>query len=211
MLTKPNIKKAIGNRPWDLANKTLYHLCHKHPKHKNDEEIIAKVWTIGRTYSAAIERRKAHLEIQGYDFYPKCVAPCIRKSDIDKWFSSLKGIRSVDHNNLKHILEVHYNVINLFEKISGLKKRSLASKYLHFHFPDLFFLFDARAKKAIQMFSNIISRSGRFDGKCDKDYRKFCENCLQVRDHIKEQCGMTLTPRQLDNLLLDLSNSKSNN
>lgn len=206
--TETEIKKAIGNSPWDLANQTLYDLCKKHPDHNDDEEIIAKVWTIGRTYSAEIERRKSHLEIQGYEFYPKRVAPCIRKSDIDKWFSSLNGIRSVNQNNLKPILDVHSYVTNLFENISGLEKRSLASKYLHFHFPDLFFLYDSRAKKAIQKFSNIFSRKGRFNPNVDNEYRKFCEKCLQLRDYIDHKYsyllnGKKFTPRQLDKLLHD--------
>jgi len=34
---------------------------------------------------------------------------------------------------------------DIFTKISGIEKRSLSSKYLHFHFPDLFFLYDSRA------------------------------------------------------------------
>lgn len=118
MLTETKIKNATSNSPWDLANKTLYDLCCKHPCHKVDEEIIAKVWTIGRTYSAAIERGRSHRGIQGFDFYPKCVAPCIRNSDIDKWFCSLKGIGPVDHNNLKPILEVHYDVSKLFGEIN---------------------------------------------------------------------------------------------
>ena len=58
MFTEREINKAISKHPWDLANKTLYDLCSKHPNHKNNEEIIAKVWIIGRTYAAAIERRK---------------------------------------------------------------------------------------------------------------------------------------------------------
>ena len=45
------------NRVWDLGNKVLYDLCSSYPYHKTDEEIIAKIWLIGRSYAAAIERR----------------------------------------------------------------------------------------------------------------------------------------------------------
>ncbi len=208
------LSKATSNSPWDLANKSLYDLCSEHPNHKNDEEIIAKVWTIGRTYSAAIEdRRIIHLKIPSYDFYPKIVAPIIRKSNIDKEFSKLKDIKTVNDKNLKDILEVHQYVTDRFFKISGRRKRSLASKYLHFHFPDLFFLYDANAKNAIQKFSNISNRSKRFR-KEDVNYRRFYVKCLKVRDHIIQECGdilkgKKLTPRRLDKLLLDLSSSKS--
>lgn len=209
MLTKTLIKNAISKRPWDLANETLYDLCRKYPSHKDNKEIIAKVWIIGRTYAAAIERRKPSEEFKGADFYTEHVAPRIRNSNIDQWFSTLKDNTAVDHGSLERILAVHCNVTNLFEEISGLEKRSLASKYLHFHFPALFFIFDTRAVNAIRKFSSITSRVRRFGGVADNEYRKFCEKCLQVRDHIKKQYRKTLTPRQLDNLLLDLSNSKS--
>jgi len=38
----------------------------------------------------------------------------------------------------------------LFSKISGLNKRSLASKYLHFHVPELFYISDSRAYDAMR-------------------------------------------------------------
>lgn len=209
ILLEDLLAEAASNSPWDLANKTIYDLCRKHPKHKDDKEIIAKVWIIGRTYAAAIERSKSRGKFKGNDFYVDCVAKCIRKSHIDEWFSSLKDIRSLDHDTLKPILKVHCKVTNLFEDISEQEKRSLASKYLHFHFPKLFFLYDSRTKNAIKKLSNIIGRAGRFDGCADNEYRKFCEKCLKLRDHIKEQFGKTLKPRELDKLLLDLSRSKS--
>lgn len=206
MLTKTKIENAISNSPWDLANNTLYDLCKQYPKHNNNEEIIAKVWTIGRTYSAAIERRKSGGKFQGDDFYVDRVAPHIIKSPIDEWFFSLKDIESLDQDSLTLILETHCKVTNLFEDITNdkkNKKRSLSSKYLHFHFPELFFIYDSRAEKGVKKLSEITGRARRYDGVADNVYRKFCEKCLIVRDHIKEQYGKTLTPRQLDKLLLD--------
>jgi len=110
-------------------------------KHADDDAIIAKVWIIGRTYSAAIERRKPGKAQTptGDEFYTDHVAPGIRNSPMDKWLARLKPLGSVNHNSLPQILDVHAKVTELFRSLSGLNKRSLASKYLHFHFPKLFF------------------------------------------------------------------------
>ena len=48
------------------------------------------------------------------------------------------------------MVKVHYLTTKLFSKISGLNKRSLASKYLHFHVPELFYIFDSRAYDAMR-------------------------------------------------------------
>jgi len=52
---------------------------------------------------------------------------------------------------------------------------------------------------------SAIPTPTRDHGKADKEYGPFADRCLQIRDHLKEQHGVTLTPRQLDNLFLDLS------
>ena len=91
-ITKQAIEDALKkNRVWDLGNKVLYDLCSCHPHHKTDEEIIAKVWLIGRSYAAAIERRKNKTtDSEGDFFYEETVAPKIKNSEIDKWFEEIR-------------------------------------------------------------------------------------------------------------------------
>ena len=43
---------------WTLTNKVLYKLCQDYPGNSNLQEIATKVMIIGKTYSAAIERRR---------------------------------------------------------------------------------------------------------------------------------------------------------
>lgn len=203
--------RATSDRPWDLANKVLYTLCKRHPNHTDEQEVIAKVWLIGRSYAAAIERRRRlpNEKLKGDRFYTRKVAPKIRNSEIDIWLSSLKGIRNINENNIDTILDVHFKVMKLFKNISKLEKRSLASKYLHFHSPRLFFIYDSRAASTLRKFSEIkgqISISSHT--KADDEYRKFIEKCLLLRKHAQEQHGHFLSPRQLDNLLIDIANKK---
>lgn len=203
-ITRDQIDAATAGNDWDLGNKVLYELCKKYPAHKTKSEIVAKIWLIGRSYAAAIERRKKNEDdaFEGDGFYLEKVAPAIMNSDIDVWISSLKGFKKITNKNLHHILSVHYQVTELFSDISGLNKRSLASKYLHFHCPRLFYIYDSRVLSALSHISNIVGRAGRSTCEADNEYRKVVEKCLRLREHVRENHNVILSPRELDNLLL---------
>lgn len=196
----------LNNYPWTLGNAVLYKLCKDHPLHKTDKEISAKIWLIGRAYAASIERRKNKYNIND-DFYSDVVVPKIRKSDIDKWIKNCKSERSKEL-----CLSAHKKTTDLFKDISGLKKRSLASKYLHFHLPNLFFIYDSRSGSAInillkQLNARIINI--KFDNnKSDKVYAKFFTKCLRAQSEIKKQYNILLDNRQLDTLLISIANQK---
>lgn len=194
------LKKAIDISTWDLSNQILYEMCQKYPHHKNDGEIVAKVLLIGRVYSAAIERRK-NVENISSEFYRGEVAPSIRKSKIDVWLNALTDFGRPTFENCAQIISVHKKVTDLFKEISGLEKRSLASKYLHFHFPDLFFIYDSRSSNALRK----IEHSSTWNSSLveyDRAYSKFFLRCLVFTEKVKNECGTYLTPRQLDKYLL---------
>lgn len=203
MLTKRVVEKAIGDSPWHFANKVLYDLCRDHPKHVDKHIVIAKVLLIGRAYAAAIERRKTKQDGSD-DFYLKTVGPQICNSKIDTWIESTYEYSNPSVHSTPSVLTAHNNLTTLFKKISGLEKRSLASKYLHFHRPELFFIYDSRAEVAMRELSHIVGRAERSTGAFDNNYRKFTNKCLALRDHINEQYGCVLNPRQIDNLLLSI-------
>jgi hypothetical protein len=100
---------------------------------------------------------------------------------------------------------VHGQTTRLFSEISHLEKRSLASKYLHFHVPKLFFIFDSRAVEAMREFSDILPRAGRTDGTGDNEYRKFAGKCSALVGYCNEKFGLRLLPRRVDNLLLKVN------
>jgi hypothetical protein len=107
------------------------------------------------------------------------------------------------------MLDVHCRTTDLFKKISGQRKRSLASKYLHFHVPLMFYIFDNRAVEALRGVSSMVGYQRKAMESGDNDYRKFAENCLGLQEHIEANHGERLTPRQLDNLLLGISSAKA--
>lgn len=203
-LTKSRVAAARRKSPWGLSNQVLYDLCARYPLHEKREQVVAKVLLIGRTYAAAIERRREKVE-RNEAFYLKTVAPKIIRSKIDTWISDAQKTISGTADITSILLGTHYKVTKLFRQISKQDKRSLASKYLHFHAPDLFFIIDSRALRGMRAVKDIVGRPSPLDGEFDDEYRKFVQKCLSLRDHCKQKFGFKLSPRQLDNLLLRLS------
>lgn len=189
--------------PWDFGNEVLYALCRKHPLHTEPPVVIAKLWLIGRSYAAAIERRP-NKEIENDDFYIDTVAPKVCASKIDQWIASAMTFSQPSLQSFDTLVLAHEQTTRLFNEISGLEKRSLASKYLHFHAPRLFFIYDARAVEGLRKLSSVVGRATKSAGKGDNEYRKFSEKCLRLRDHVKERYRVSLSPRQIDRLLLDI-------
>lgn len=198
-LTRQMIKAYCEPNPWHFGNKVLYDLCADFPEHGDLSQVIAKVWLIGRSYAAAIERGRKRGD-QNDDFYVETVGPLIVNSGLDKWLKEVRKISLCTENQLEFV-QCHENTMELFRDISGLKKRSLASKYLHFHQPEVFFIYDSRAARGLSKFSKTVGRASRSNSG-DDDYRKFFEKCLRLRDAIKSKYSVHLTPRDIDNILL---------
>ena len=50
------------------GNKILYDMCATKPRHDDIDIIVGKIWLIGRSYSAAIERKAGTKMIPGGNF-----------------------------------------------------------------------------------------------------------------------------------------------
>ena len=198
-LSTRSIQRALSNSTWDFGNKVLYDLCRRHPTHAQEDIAIAKVWLIGRSYSAAIERRRT-VKARGADaFYEKIVGPRISASRIDDWFQTLRDDRTNDRNLS---LAVHAKVTKLFQKITGMDKRSLASKYLHFHFPRRFYIYDSRANLAIRRLTKRPKDGVVITEDADHVFARFWVCCEELDRRIASRWGRHLSPRELDKVLL---------
>ena len=202
-LTHTLVENCRSSSPWDLGNQVLYDLCRTHPDHTDASAVIAKIWLIGRSYAAAIERRREKTD-ENDDFYVNTVAPAIISSDIDLWLQRTSEHKAPTHRSLQDILSTHASVTSLFSKITGLEKRSLASKYLHFHQPSLFYIYDTRAVEGMRKLSSVVGRASAGEAIADVEYRKFAEKCLRLQENIEKNFGVLLTPRELDKLLLEV-------
>lgn len=194
--------------PWVFGNQVLYDLCTANPGHTDPNVVVAKVWLIGRSYSAAIERRRI-VDRPGDDFYVNRVGPEIAGSEIDCWIAAVREHRFGSDERFQEALRTHALVTELFKAISGLEKRSLASKYLHFHLPDDFFLFDTRAVAGMRKFSKIVGRVTTQAKDMDPDYCTFATKCRILQDHLLTERSVKFTTREVDRLLLYCAGSRA--
>ena len=103
------------------------------------------------------------------------------------------------------MIAVHKYLVDVFKKITGQDKRSLAAKYLHFHHPDLFYIYDSYADTAITKLMRGHRSNLSITGDSDIWYRPFALKLLDLQRQIEWRFGKRLTPRQLDRLLLSVA------
>lgn len=185
-----------------IADKILYEMCQKYPKHNNPQEIFAKIWLIGRSYAVALERGSKENEDDNNLFYEKAVA-VLKESELDLWIESLKG-KELSNDNLESILSVYKKLHDKTKEFDRGQKHSFCSKYLHFHLPKLFFIYDSRAVNEISKFKIDISELNDLKKKYNElPYSRFFCQCFILQKTIEDKFGKQLTPRQIDMLLLN--------
>ena len=195
---------------WNFGNNILYDMCEKNPRHNNADVIIGKIWLIGRSYAAAIERRR-NVTSSNDDFYYDVVAPQMIKIGIllDKRIQKLTSAKT---NYVNELLATHKYLTDVFSNITGLEKRSLASKYLHFHVPSKVFIYDERAKRAVQ---KIVHRPNKSilkempSAEYDAEYGDFICRIFELKEFLDSSLGICLTPRKIDSFLLSNTLRKS--
>ncbi len=191
-------------------------MCSAYPCHSDKDEIVAKLWLIGRSYSAALERGAKCIDqykARGKDFYYEKAAPEILKigSKLDERINVLRYEQSPIKDNLDSILETHKILVDAFERITssgkpgildGLKKRSLASKYLHFHCPNMFFIYDSIANSEVSKIIKIPEAYTLNKQIYDKDYKRFVRKMIKLQDTVYQDTLQYYSPRDLDRFLL---------
>jgi hypothetical protein len=188
-----------------FGNEVLYSLCRDHPKHDRGDEIIAKVWLIGRSYAVAIERGKS-ADVANDEFYQTDVIEKMINSDMDEWLFALPDRMTDPWRELGQVVAVHKALMDLFTELTDKRNRSLASKYLHFHRPDLFFLYDSRAKAAAGKASPSIRKIREIKAPVfDGEYLNLVRRCEWITEHVAQRFNALLTPRQLDKMLLRIT------
>ncbi len=188
---------------WDYNDRILYEMCAQNPHHTDKGVICGKMNIIGRSYAAAIERRKNAKDTQG-DFYDEYVIPTLLTSDIDNRINDLRVFPRIEKQNIKIVLSTHKYLVDLFYKITGHNKRSLASKYLHFHLPNMFFLYDSQAQSGLRKLKLGLAID-RIDGDFNEEYAIFCFKLLKIREKTEHDRGIILTPRQIHRMLLKVA------
>ena len=202
--TEAEIKAARNESEdiWTLSNNVLYKLCQNYPGHSNLEEIVTKILIIGKTYSAAIERRPtssgAKLKVE--DYYKK-VASEFKALDLDVELRRMQSTKPSDFEDVKPALRLHKLVMDAIKKFSEIWQRSFASKYLHFHAPNWFFIFDSIATRELKKQIPRPPHVEEFADNVDKDYGDFVTRAWILRQELVQLGQPLLTPREIDRLL----------
>ncbi len=205
----PTILEKLKTSPWDFGNNILYNMCKDDFNHDKAEHILAKVLFIGRIYAASIERRKTKDENINDNFYFDKVVPTFQNSELDTKLNALKIHAEIKEEIIPGILSNHYYLMKIIREITNLDKRSFCSKYLHFHLPELFFIYDSRAANALKILSknycldNLIQPG---TNNSDSKYASFFIKCFSLKSKIEAQFNTKLTNRHFDNILIDLAN-----
>jgi hypothetical protein len=128
------------------------------------------------------------------------------KIDLDGQIMKLKRYSNSSKNSVDIALRLHKQFICFWHYITGKNNRSFVSKYLHFHCPDRFFIYDSRAVKEINKCVSIKGQYKYDEQTYDVDYMKFYIRMLALQKYIKDNDKYSykekLTPRQIDNWLL---------
>jgi len=131
---------AAGSEDKDLGaygNEVLYRMCRERPYHTDAGDIFSKLWLIGRSYAATLERGA------GRKFSLEKAARKLATKGIDRLIATVEDITYLETENLPDILHVHAELNKMFRQLpqrNPLNTHSLTSKYLHFHKPDAFLI-----------------------------------------------------------------------
>jgi hypothetical protein len=192
-----DLKMNYVNDDSGFGNEVLYRMCRERPLHDDMDTIQSKIVLIGRITGASLERGvRPGLRMSE-------VAQTISRSDLDQHIERLNALDRPTDDNLSVLLEAHQYLTDLLESITGVRKRVLASKYLHFHAPQAVFIFDSKADLMLRRQMPKRNHPIKFLGVYDKKFEAFALRCIYYRDHVLEPAlGACATPRKIDMQLL---------
>jgi hypothetical protein len=196
------------------GNEILYRMCAEEPLHEDIDVIKGKIWLIGRSYSAAIERKAgAGFKLgRALEKLIKNNKYCFAR--LDEMIAKISSIQVTTNENLLELLFVHKYLVDLFCELIRVEnnnsdailinKRALASKYLHFHAPKSVFIFDSIVNKNIRCkLSDLGLKRKQFSltirADIDLPYDVFVRRCIYYRDDVLKD--IAISPRMLDKLL----------
>ena len=178
------------------GNDVLYRMCVDHPNHTVPDDVYSKLWIIGNAYSVSLQRKA------GIKNALKKAASVLIENDVDVLISSVDCIDHLTNENLHISLDAHARFRRILGKVAALDRRSLASKYLHFHRPKAFFIFDSVVNIHIRQRLRATEKAcRRFKiqeswSEFDKEYASYCLRAIYYRDNILK-C-VNATPREID-------------
>ncbi|MGJ4733690.1 hypothetical protein [Leptospira levettii] len=201
---------------WDKGNSILYELCRENPRHDDLEMTVAKSWLIGRSYSVALERRYKSVSngrnskiSMVYEEFHDLWKRSDLQSRLDKEISKTTILTTENLDDMHETLSLHKDLTDSIKDFSG-QGISFASKYLHFHAPSRFPIYDQISKvnlrneleKANIDYTTRSNIDFNFNS-CDDEYLVFCVNLLSLKKMLESKGNRSelLTFREIDTYL----------
>lgn len=189
MLTREFVTDALAQSALDGGTRALYELCFLHRQHFRTEIVAEKL--------RMILGLCADHGLDGSGLSPELSAHRLGRSDVDRWFAGLATAERIDP---ALVFETHKRVMDVFDDLPPRQAASLASKYLHFHFPDLFYLYDSRVEAAA-----LDLGRGEWGylawSEHDPDYARFFACCRKLAEALEPLAGHRPNPGELDRIL----------
>lgn len=161
---------------WIPLDRPILAACKDCPSHDDYCEVYAKIALVNRMYSAQLGRGR----VGKYEAEDK-VAQALCKSDIDKHLEPLLNVGMLNEEVLPKVFKCHERLVSIARRAIGIDANSFASKYLSFHVPSVFPIFDSRASSAArQVLRGIASFRG-----CGV-YEKHCRNIAHLMGILQE-------------------------
>lgn len=193
-----------------FGNSVLYDMCEKEPRHVDENVIKDKIWIIGRTYAASIERQGG-----GNAVHRRAARELMTVgAELDSRIAKLQGV-DFGLDSIVEVLSTHDLVIRRLQEASrkrlphtglavgdGAIFTSFAAKYLHFHGKRAFPIYDQHAERAVKRMVKEQPKS--VSSSYDQTYEKFCRGVTAVMGELEDRFPPKLNLRELDILLVKL-------
>jgi hypothetical protein len=101
-------------------------MCEEHPRHIEVGTVAGKVWLIGRSYAAAVERRIIPAEadpVSNESFFEFQLAPALISSDIDQKLDLVRQHKGLSDESLLPVLDAHYHLVSVLRRLTHQDKR----------------------------------------------------------------------------------------
>ena len=214
----------FGCEPFDVLNQMLYEAVRSKPSNTDKAEIIGKLVLIGRTYSAAVERRKTKKagpdKRQALDVVMEA-ACAIAISEVEAMLSAVDVDDVLTVERIPEAVKLHLELCHSLKKANQRNNSSLASKYLHFHRPKFFPMVDSYVREGwwwVMDSIKLLKSAGAMDAKDSAEYDNrgwsvfgqvvrygdWCEKVLSLQARLKQDLGCSVSLRQVDNYLLSI-------
>jgi len=195
------------NSSWSLIDSTLYRLCQENPKHTRREQVCAKLFIIGRTYSTGIERKVATDGTQGSSMTQVADLMFSHGKSIDDWIDELQVVvEPLTPKHLSKIVSVHGRMVKLISTLTrrSQSSRSFVSKYMHFHNPAVP-IYDSIAAANAQHLVRWSKSLAVFETPLDQDecYAEYVMRFFRLYQEVAAT-KLPLKVKYVDAYLLDL-------